>query len=94
MTKLSHDADASDVYTDLYPYATYTDENGDDVLVTIPGRLITDGFINVDARRRTLIKDFTDQFEFGSVITPEALQQKAESWVERNPLGTAEAVIC
>ena len=93
MTQLSHDADASDVYTDLYPYATYTDENGNDVLVTIPGRLITDGFINVDARRRTLIKDFTDQFEFGAVITPEALQQKAESWVERNPLGTAEAVI-
>ena len=93
MTKLDHDADASDVYTDLYPYATYTNDAGDDVLVTIPGRLITDGFINVDARRRTLIKDFTDQFEFGAVITPEALQQKAENWVERNPLGKSEAVI-
>lgn len=93
MTKLDHDADASDIYTDLYPYAVYTDEEGNDTLVTIPGRLITDGFIPVDSRRRTLIKDFTDQFEFGAVITPEALQQKAESWMERNPIGKTEAVI-
>nr|DAZ85038.1 MAG TPA: tail protein [Caudoviricetes sp.] len=93
LTSLDHDADASDCYTDLYPYAVMTDEDGNETVVTIPNRLITDGFINVDSHRRTLIKDFSDQFEFGTTITPDALRTKAEAWLESNPLGRSEAVI-
>ena len=93
MTNLEHDSSSSDFYTDLFPYANSTDEEGNETLVTLPERLITDGFINVDARRRTLIKDFTDAFEFGTEITADALREKAMQYLDRNPLGTSLPVI-
>ena len=38
-------------------------------------------------RRKTLIKDFTEYFEFGDNITEDALRARATSYLARNPLG-------
>ena len=36
LTELEHDADNTDVYTDLLPYAVQTDENGTETVTTLP----------------------------------------------------------
>ena len=83
---LDHDSDNTDVYTDMLPYAVQTAEDGTETVVMLPEVLlpITDSEL---VRRKTLIKDFTEYFEFGDTITEDALRARATSYLARNPLG-------
>ena len=86
LTGMEHDGDNTDVYTDMLPYAVQTDENGNETVVTLPEVLlpITDSEL---IRRKTLIKDFTEFFNFGTEITADRLRAKASSYLSANPLG-------
>lgn len=86
LTGMEHDGDNTDVYTDMLPYAVQTDENGNETVVTLPEVLvpITDSEL---IRRKTLIKDFTEFFDFGTEITADRLRAKASSYLSANPLG-------
>lgn len=86
LTGMDHDGDNTDVYTDMLPYAVQTDESGNETVVTLPEVLlpITDSEL---IRRKTLIKDFTEFFDFGTEITADRLRAKASSYLSANPLG-------
>ena len=86
LTEMEHDADSTDVYTDLLPYAVQTDEEGTETLIMLPEVLLP--ITNSEmVRRKTLIKDFSSFFDFGTEITEDRLRAKALSYLSANPLG-------
>lgn len=84
LTKLEHDSDISSVFTDLLPFAAYDGEDGTHVItlpeVTLP--IITT--LNV---RKSVVKDFSDSFDYDEIITADMLRERALSYIENNPLG-------
>lgn len=86
LTEMEHDDDNTGVYTDMLPYAVQTDENGNETVITLPEVLlsITESEL---VQRKTLVKDFSEFFDFGTEITPDALRAKASSYIAANPLG-------
>lgn len=88
LTALEQDEDNSGVYTALLPYAVYTAEGSEtETVVTLPEGTLPIASAEM-VREKTLIKDFTDQFEGGTVITEELLRAAANDYIRENPLGT------
>jgi len=85
LTNLEHDADNSDVYTDLLPYAVVTDEEENETIITLTEQILPIASSNI--QRKTLIKDFTDSFDMDTVITEALLREKAQQYLQNNPLG-------
>ena len=90
LTKMDHDADVSDVYTDLLPYAISKDEEGNEIVVTLPEQLLP--ISTTLTNRKSIIKDFTDSFD-DEVITADSLRAKAQKYLENNPLGIENPTI-
>ena len=86
LTKFEHDSDISDVYTDLLPYAVTEDEDGNETVITLAEQTLQIGKTTL-SQRKTLIKDFTDSFDIDAVITENLLREKAQKYLENNPLG-------
>lgn len=88
LTSVEHDNDNTEVYTDMLPYAVQTAEDGTETVITLPEVLlpITDSTLVQD---KTLIKDFTESFDYGTVITADLLRAKANSYLSANPMGVA-----
>ena len=84
LTDMEQDNDFTDVYTDILPYAVFSDESTEKVItlseITLP-------IIDNPARPKTLIKDFTEFFEDKSRINENSLRTKAKSYIKENPLG-------
>lgn len=80
LTELVADHDLSAVYSELLPYATYTDGTGSH---TVTGDPIA--ITSVITRAKTLIKDFTSEFE--GPMTKAQLNAAAAAWLADNPLG-------
>lgn len=84
LTDMEQDNDFTDVYTDLLPYAVFSDENTEKVItlseITLP-------IIDRPTRQKTLIKDFTEFFEDKSSINENSLRNKAKEFIRANPLG-------
>lgn len=84
LTEMEQDNDFTDVYTDILPYAVFSDESTEKVVtlseITLP-------IIDNPARPKTLIKDFTEFFEDKSSINENSLRTKAQSYIKENPLG-------
>ena len=86
LTKLEHDADAGEIYTDLLPYAVSTAGDGTETVITLREQLLPIVAENT-ARRKTLILDFTDSFSYGTAVTEEMLRERAVKYLQNNPLG-------
>lgn len=85
LTELEKDDDFSGVYTELLPYATYSDVDGNEFTMTAPTIPIT----SVISRRKALIKDFADimGLEPGDTPTQARITTAATAWLAENPLG-------
>lgn len=92
LTSLEEDSDISGLYTDLLPYAVTTDKNDKEVVITLSEQTlpIAKGSL---VHSKTLIKDFSDAFESDEKFTEEALRQKAQTYLENNPLGVENPTI-
>jgi len=88
LTAMEHDDDNSGAYTDLLPYAVLTAEDGTEIAVTLPEVLIPIADTTL-VQRKTLIKDFTDQFGQETPVTVDGLRAYANNYLQNNPLGTA-----
>lgn len=88
LTSLEHDSDYTGVYTDLLPFAVQTAEDGTETVVTLPEVLLPVSDSEL-VRKKTCIKDFTENFEMGDEITEEKLRAKANDYLKNNPLGSA-----
>lgn len=91
LTKLDHDSNISEVYTDILPYAVISKGDGTDNVVTLSEQTlpITSALTN----RKTLIKDMTDSFDEGDEITESTLREKTQKYIEDNPLGVENPTI-
>jgi len=87
LTALEQDEDNSGVYTQLLPYAVFTAEGTErETVVTLPEETLP--IVSAEmVREKTLIMDFTDRFENGTVITEELLRAAANDYIHDNPLG-------
>lgn len=85
LTELTADNDLTEVYTQLQPYARYTDADNVERVVTAPAISIT----SVISRTKTLIRDFTDELQLDQGVVPTAAQitAAATSWLSNNTLG-------
>ena len=87
LTALEQDEDNSGVYTALLPYAVYSEEGSDtETVVTLPEvtlPIVTSEIV----RAKTLIMDFSGEFESGAIITEDELRAKANAYISANPLG-------
>ena len=87
LTALEQDEDNSGVYTALLPYAVYTPE-GSDIETVVTLTEITLPIVTSEiVRDKTLIMDFSGEFESGSAITEDELRAKANAYISANPLG-------
>lgn len=84
LTDMEQDNDFTDVYTDILPYAVFSDESTEKVVtlseITLP-------IIDSPTRQKTLIKDFTEFFEDKASINENSLRNKAKNFIKANPLG-------
>lgn len=84
LTDMEQDNDFTDVYTNLLPYAVFSDENTEKVItlseITLP-------IIDNPTRQKTLIKDFTEFFDDKASINENSLRNKAKEFIKANPLG-------
>ena len=84
LTDMEQDNDFTDVYTDILPYAVFSDESTEKVVtlseVTLP-------IVDTPLRNKTLIKDFTEFFEDKASINENSLRNKAKNFIKANPLG-------
>lgn len=84
LTDMEQDNDFTDVYTDVLPYAVFSDDSTEKVItlseITLP-------IIDRPTRQKTLIKDFTEFFEDKSSINENSLRNKAKEFIKENPLG-------
>lgn len=87
LTALEQDEDNSGVYTQLLPYAVFTPEGTEEeTVVTLTEETLP--IVSAEmVREKTLIKDFTDRFESGTIITEELLRAAANDYIKENPLG-------
>lgn len=84
LTDMEQDNDFTDVYTDILPYAVFSDESTEKVVtlseITLP-------IIDNPTRQKTLIKDFTEFFDDKASINENSLRNKAKNFIKANPLG-------
>ena len=87
LTALEQDEENSGVYTKLLPFAVFTAESAEtETVVTLPEETLP--ILSSEmVREKTLIHDFTDQFESGAVITEEKLRAAANDYIKGHPLG-------
>ena len=87
LTALEQDEDNSGVYTALLPYAVYTPEGSDTETVVTLTEITLPIVTSEIVRDKTLILDFSGEFESGSAITEDELRAKANAYISANPLG-------
>lgn len=91
LTKLDHDSDISEIYTDILPYAVISSGDGNDVVCTLNEQILP--ITTTLAKRKTLIKDMTDSFDSDEEITEEKLREKTQKYISDNPLGVENPTI-
>lgn len=91
LTKLDHDSDISEVYTDILPYAVISSGDGNDVVCTLSEQILP--ITSTLTKRKTLIKDMTDSFDNDEEITEEKLREKTLKYIGDNPLGVENPTI-
>ena len=91
LTKLDHDSDISEIYTDILPYAVVSSGDGNDVVCTLSEQILP--ITTTLNKRKTLIKDMTDSFDSDEEITEEKLREKTQKYINDNPLGVENPTI-
>ena len=87
LTAMEHDTESSNIYTHLLPFAVNTAEDGTETVITLTEELLPITQTEL-TQTKTLVKDFTDSFEYGTVVTEALLRAKATAYIANNPLGT------
>lgn len=83
LVDLTQEEEISNTYTSIYPYSVFTDDDGNQQLVTLPEFYIDSEHVENFARRKILSVDFsTDEIE-----TESALRSAANRYITANSVG-------
>lgn len=83
---IKQEKNISEVYTAIFPYARYTqeDDTEQEIIVTIPEKILYSPHAQNYAHHKVCIKDFTEIFEDNGDITPERLKSESITWMENS----------
>src|SRR5690625_4738700 len=83
LVDLEQEEEIANTYTSIYPYSIYTDDDGNERMVTLPEYYIDSEHVDKYARRKILVVDFTtDEIE-----TVSALRNAARRYIKDNDVG-------
>lgn len=91
LTKLDHDSDISEIYTDILPFAVISKGDGTEDVITLSEEILP--ITTTLTNRKTLIKDMTDSFDEDEKITESTLREKTQKYIKNNPLGVENPTI-
>ncbi len=83
LTDLEQEENIAETYTSIYPYAVVTDDNQNEIILTVPEYYLDSEYISNYARRKILTVDFSGN----DVTTVEQLRAKAEAYIINNRIG-------
>ena len=83
LTDLEQEENIAETYTSIYPYAVVTDDNQNEIILTVPEYYLDSEYISNYARRKILTVDFSGN----DVTTVEQLRAKAEAYIINNRVG-------
>ena len=83
LTDLEQEENIADAYTSIYPYAVITDDNQNEIILTLPEYYLDSEYVGNYARRKILTVDFSGN----DVTTVEQLRAKAEAYIINNRIG-------
>jgi phage minor structural protein len=83
LTDLEQEENIADTYTSIYPYAAITDDNQNEIILTLPEYYLDSEYVGNYARRKILTVDFSGN----DVTTVEQLRAKAEAYLINNRIG-------
>ncbi|WP_422122936.1 phage tail spike protein [Planococcus sp. X10-3] len=83
LTELTQEEAIDSTYTSVYPYSIYTDDDENEITVTLPEFFVDSEHVGNFARRKILKVDYSEE-EIGTV---EALRSRAQSYITSNNIG-------
>ncbi|CZQ83994.1 chaperone of endosialidase [Trichococcus palustris] len=83
LTDLEQEENIADTYTSIYPYAVVSDDNQNEIILTLPEYYLDSEYVSNYARRKILTVDFSGD----DVTTVEQLRTKAEAYIINNRIG-------
>lgn len=83
LTDLEQEENIAETYTSIYPYAVVTDDNQNEIILTLPEYYLDSEYVSNYARRKILTVDFSGN----DVTTVEQLRAKAEAYIINNRVG-------
>lgn len=88
LVDLNQEEALQNVYTSIYPYATYSDQESGEHTVTLDYPYYIDSEnLGVDSNRRILPVDFSSDFEQGEAITKAKLETACRAYIKNNNIG-------
>ncbi|MDE0582246.1 phage tail protein [Planococcus sp. A6] len=83
LTELTQEEAIDSTYTSVYPYSIYTDDDENEITVTLPEYFVDSEHVENFARRKILKVDFSED----EITTVSALRSRAESYITSNNIG-------
>lgn len=80
---LEQEEEISSTYTSIYPFATVTDGDGNESILTLPEFTVDSEHVGKYARRKILTVDFSQD----EITTVEALRNRANQYITSNNVG-------
>lgn len=91
LTDLTDATDTTSAWTHLLPYAVQTDEDGNEIIVTLTEKVLP--ITTTLTVGKVIVRDFSDKFDIDATITESALRTVAQAYIDANSLGIPERSI-
>lgn len=90
ITDFDQEENITNTYTSIYPFASYSVQNGDtseQKILTIPNLVVDSEYVNNFPNRKIQVVDFSDKFSTDEKPTVERLAELAKSYIKNNNVG-------
>jgi len=90
ITDFDQEENITNTYTSIYPFASYSVQNGDtseQKILTIPDLVVDSEYVKNFPNRKIQVVDFSDKFSTDEKPTVERLAELAKSYIKNNNVG-------
>ncbi|MEW6191457.1 MAG: phage tail spike protein [Bacillota bacterium] len=90
ITDFDQEENITNTYTSIYPFASYSVQNGDtseQKILTIPDLVVDSEYVNNFPNRKIQVVDFSDKLSTDEKPTVERLAELAKSYIKSNNVG-------
>ncbi|MBZ1504057.1 phage tail protein [Latilactobacillus curvatus] len=90
ITDFDQEENITNTYTSIYPFASYSVQNGDTSeqnILTIPDLVVDSEYVKNFPNRKIQVVDFSDKFSTDEKPTVERLAELAKSYIKSNKVG-------